>query len=338
MTFSRAISFKISVLFALSGVFLSCSRPVEIQRVKLLMGTKVEIIAEGKDRESLEKAINQGFKEIERLEAKLSRYREDSTISRINRSAGISPVQVDAEVFALIEKAVEVCGDSNGAFDPTILPVLSLWKFTEKDAVLPDEEEIKQRLSLVDCRKIILKKGENLVFLPEPGMGIDLGGIAKGYAADRTAEVLKKNGVRSGIVNAGGNLTVFGGKGRGTAIGVQDPRDRDKVLAKIYLKDSAVSTSGDYERFFIFRGIRYSHIIDPKNGYPARGEESVTVISQDGTLTDARSTALFVLGSDEGLKMLKSHPGMQAMFIDASGKKSMTPGLSERMLWLEGGN
>jgi thiamine biosynthesis lipoprotein len=338
MTFSRVIPFKIAVLFALSGVLQACSRPVEIQRVKLLMGTKVEIIAEGKDQESLEKAVNLGFNEIERLEAKLSRFREDSVISKINRSAGVSPVQVDAEVFALIEKAVAVCGDSNGAFDPTILPMMSLWKFTEKDAVVPSDEEIKQRLSLVDCRKIILKKDESLVFLPEPGMGIDLGGIAKGYAADRAAEALRKSGVRSGLVNAGGNLTVFGGKGRGTAIGVQDPRRRDQILAKIYLKDSAVSTSGDYERFFIFRGIRYSHIIDPKNGYPAQGEESVTVISQDGTLADAWSTALFVLGSDEGLKMLKSHPEMQAMFIDASGKRSMTPGLSERMIWLEGGN
>ena len=235
-----------------------------------------------------------------------------------------------------MKKSVEVCQDSNGAFDITILPVLLLWKFTEKDAAPPGDEEIKQKLNLVDCRKIILKKSENLVFLPEPGMGIDLGGIVKGYAADRAAEVLKRNGVKSGIVNAGGNLTVFGGKGRGMAIGVQDPRDRDKILAKIYLKDSSVSTSGDYEKFFIFRGIRYSHIIDPKDGYPARGQESVTVISQDGTWADAWSTALFILGSNEGLSLLKSHPGIEAMFIDGSGKKSISPGLSEKMIWLQG--
>jgi len=316
-----------------------CSRPPkEIKRVKLLMGTKVEITAQGKNEAIMEAAVNKGFDEIERLEKKFSRFEPDSVVSRINQNAGQSPVQVDSEVFGLIEKSVAFCNASNGAFEITILPVLSLWKYNDADPRPPGSQEIQEKLNLVDCQKIVLKKDQNLVFLPDPGMAIDLGGIAKGYAADKAAQKLRQNGVSAGIVNAGGNLTVFGGTGKGIAIGVRDPRQRGKVLAKIYITDGAISTSGDYERFFIYNGVRYSHIIDPRTGYPARGVESVTVFAENGADADAWSTALFVLGSDQGLKILAGKPGLQALFIDESGKKIMSPGLSQRLVWLKGEN
>jgi len=326
-----------AVLIALAGLACSCLRsPVEIRRVKLLMGTKVEIVAQGRNQASLEKAVNLGFQEVERLEAKLSRFRDDSMVSKINQNAGLGPVQVDPEVFMLLEKSAAICQETEGAFDITILPVLSLWKFDEKNAKPPSEEEVRQKLSLVDCAKIVLKKDQYLVFLPEPGMGIDLGGIAKGYAVDKAAEALKQNGAAAGIVSAGGDMRVFGGKGKGLAVGIQDPRQRGRVLAKIYLKDGALSTSGDYERFFVFQGVRYAHILDPKSGYPARGEQSVSVLGEDGLSTDAWATALFVLGSEEGLRMIKSRPGMEALFIDASGQRRVSPGLEARLVWLEG--
>lgn len=326
-----------AILLALAGTLCACERsPKEIRRVKLLMGTKVEIIAQGRNEASLAKAVELGFQEFERLEAGLSRYRDDSEVSKINRNAGVGPVQVSPELFMLLEKSLEICKDTGGAFDITILPVLSLWNFNEKNARPPSEEEVRQKLSLVDCQKIILKKDQYLVFLPEPGMGIDLGGIAKGYAVDRVAELLKRKGVSSGIVSAGGDMRVFGGKGRGLAVGIQDPRNRSRVLAKIYLKDSAISTSGDYERFFIFQGVRYAHILDPRSGHPAQGEESVSVVGESGLSTDAWATALFVLGSEEGLQMLKTRPGMEALFIDASGRRRASPELETKLVWLEG--
>jgi len=328
---------KLALILSLGLFLLQCSKaPVEIRRVKFQMGTKVEILVLGKDRAALEKAAADGFGEIERLEQKLSRFREDSMLSRINEAAGAHPVQVDSELFMLIQKSVEVCDESSGAFDITILPVLSLWKFNGQNSRPPSPEEVKDKLALVGCKKIILKKDESMVFLPDPGMAIDLGGIAKGYAADKVAELLQKEGVSAGIVNIGGDMKVFGGRGGGMAVGVQDPRHTGRVIAKIYLKDSAIATSGDYERFFIYRGIRYSHIIDPGTGYPVRGEESVSVIAKDGLTTDAWATALFVLGSEQGLKILESRPGLEALFIDQSGRRVQSRGLEQRLIWLKG--
>ena len=330
---------KIALAVLLASSLCFCSRPPkEIKRVKLLMGTKVEILAQGKDQAIMEAAVNKGFDEIERLEKKLSRFEPDSVVSRINQNAGQSPVQVDSEVFGLIEKSVAVCKESNGAFEITILPVLSLWKYNDANPKPPSSQEVREKLNLVDCKKIILKKDQNLVFLPEPGMAIDLGGIAKGYAADKAAQKLRQNGVSAGIVNAGGNLTVFGGTGKGMAVGIQDPRKRGKILAKIYITDGAISTSGDYERFFIYNGVRYSHIIDPRTGYPAQGEESVTIFAENGADADAWSTALFVLGSDQGLKILAGKTGFSALFIDESGKIVSSPGLSQRLVELKGEN
>lgn len=328
---------KIALALLLAGAGCFCARPPEeIKRVKLLMGTKVEIVAQGKDRDALERAVSKGFDEVERIEKIFSRFRDDSAISRINQNAGQSPVQVAPEAFMLIEKAVDICVQSSGAFDITILPVLSLWKFGDQNQKPPSAEEVREKLGQVDCKKIILKKDQNLVFLPDPGMAIDLGGIVKGYAADKAALVLRQNGVSAGIVNAGGDLRVFGGTGKGLAVGIQDPRQPGKVLAKIYLQDASVATSGDYERFFIHNGVRYSHIIDPRTGYPARGEQSVSVASENGAEADAWATALFVLGAGQGLKVIESKPGLQALFIDGSGKKTASPGLGPKLVWLKG--
>jgi len=338
MKFSPKAPSRILGLVMLFAVCSACKPPAEIRRTRLLMGTKVEIMVQGRDEAKLESAVDAGFQEIERLEAGLSRYQERSVISELNRNAGVSPVRVGPEVFALLEKAVEICRASNGAFDITILPVLELWKFDENSPAVPSEDQLQERLRLVGCDKIVLKKDQYLAFLPEPGMAADLGGIAKGYAADRAAQVLREKGVRSGIVNAGGDLRVFGAQGAGMAIGIQDPRRREKVFAKIYLKDSAVATSGDYQRFFIFEGVRYSHIIDPATGRPARGEESVSVISENGIDADAWATALFVLGSDPGLKLLRDRPGMEALFIAESGEFKTSPGLEQKLILIRGDN
>ncbi len=316
---------------------LSCVRsPKEIRRVELLMGTEVDIIAQGKSEPALQAAADRAFAEIERLEQKLSRYREDSAISRINQQAGIAPVAVDAETFMLVQKSLEVCRESSGAFDITILPALLIWKIDAKNPQPPADAEVKEKLKLTGCEKMVLDREQKTVFLPEPGMGIDLGGIAKGYAADCAVKILKDNGVSAGIVKAGGDMRVFGGEGKGLAIGIQNPRASGKVLAKIYLKDGAVSTSGDYERFYIFNGVRYSHIINPKTGYPVSGEASVTVKAQSGIESDAWSTALFVLGHERGLEVLKTRPGLEAFFIEPSGESHSSQWFRENLIAVSG--
>jgi len=312
----------------------SCA-PKEVREERFLMGTMVEIIAYGKNQSQLEKAVQDGFKEIERLEKKLSRYRADSVVSQINQNADKKPIKIDDEVFNLIEKAIEICKASRGAFDITALPLILLWNFDRENHLPPASKEVKEKLKLVGCDKIVLGKENQTVFFTEPGMMIDLGGIAKGYGAERVAEILKKSGVSAGIVNLGGDLRVFGGGGKGIAIGIQDPRDSSKVVAKIYLKDSAVATSGDYERFFIYQGVRYSHIIDPRNGFPASGQGSVSVLCEDGMEADAWATALFVLGAEKGIGVLKRIKGLEAVFIDENYNYQFTSGLEGKLIWLK---
>ncbi len=332
MKYFRIPIFLLSL--SLAGLLSACPQPDrEIKRVQFLMGTQVEIIARGADDKQLEQAASKGFGEIERLDFKLSKYRPDSMLSRINRQAGISPVKVDDEMMMLLEKSLQVCRESQGAFDPTILPMLSVWKIGDANPSPPGDAEVKEKLKLVGCGKIVLDQDHQTVFLPEPGMGIDLGGIAKGYAADRAAGVLKENGVKSGLVNAGGDLTVFGVTGKGIAIGIQHPRYREKIIGKVYLKRGAIATSGDYERFYIFNGVRYSHIIDPRTGYPVQREASVSVKADTGLIADAWATALFVLGREAGLKLLQSRPDLEALFLEPSGDFGATEWFYENMTW-----
>jgi len=330
----RFFLFFLGAIFFLPGA-CSSQKSQEIRRVRLMMGTEVEIIAQGKNQNQLEQAVEKGFKEIKRLEQKLSRFQNHSLVSQINLQAGKSPVPVDEEVFYLLKTAKEICQESGGAFDPTILPALELWKFNQKNPQPPSSAEIKKRLKLVGCENLILDEEKKTAYLVKPGMAIDLGGIAKGYASDRVVKVLEENRVEAGIVNVGGDLRVFGAGGKGFAIGIRHPSKKNQIIAKIYLKDSAIATSGDYERYFIFQGERYSHILDPRSGYPARGERSVSVLAEKGILADAWATALFVLGSEKGMELVKAHPELEAVFIDADGTRKISPGLKGKIIWLE---
>jgi len=316
---------------------LSCVRPAkEVRRVELMMGTEVDLLAQGKSEPELQQAVSRAFAEFERLEQKLSLYQADSAISRIAAQAGIAPVAVDDEVFMLVEKSLEVCRESEGAFDLTVLPLVALWRVEDQEARPPAEAEVKEKLELVGCEKIVLNPEAKTVFLPEPGMGIDLGGIAKGYAADCAVKILRDNGAAAGIVKAGGDLRVFGGEGKGMAVGLRNPREAGKILAKVYLKDGALSTSGDYERFYIFNGKRYSHIIDPRTGAPASGEASVSVKAASGIESDAWSTALFVLGHEAGMKLLQTRPGLEAFFLEPSGESHSSKWFADNLIAVSG--
>jgi thiamine biosynthesis lipoprotein len=277
-------------------------------------------------------AIDKAFLEIERLEKASNVYSPDSEISRINKHAGTAPVTVSSDIIKLLMKAQDVSEKTDGAFDLTIGPVISLYDF--RNAVKPGDSAISKNLSMVGYRNMVINTKQATVYLKKKGMLIDPGGIMKGFAAERAAEVLKKNGIVSGIVAVAGDIRAFGLKPDGNPwrVGIRDPngRQQDDIIAALELKDLSISTSGDYERFFILNGRRIHHLISPKTGYPAAGCRSVSIISPDGALADAYSTGIFILGPEKGLKVLE-WIGLEGVIIDEKGVMHTTPGIRGRL-------
>jgi thiamine biosynthesis lipoprotein len=256
----------------------------------------------------------------------LASFHKPSKLSEVNDHAGEGPFKPDPELLALIKESLRVADRSGGAFDPTIGPLSRLWNFSGGEPRLPEESEIAQALPKVGWQKVKIDETAGTIELPERGMALDLGGIAKGYALHRAAAVIRRLGVRNALVNAGGDILVVGEKapGRPWRIGIQDPRDPRGIAAVVDLRDRVILTSGDYERCFIKDGKRYHHILNPRTGYPAEGTQSVTIIAPEGVTADGTSTAVFVLGPEEGLKYIESVPEVQGMLIDSSGRVRMS--------------
>lgn len=285
-----------------------------------LMGTNVEMTAWDTDEAKVNSAFDAALKEIERIENEMSEWREGTAVSIINKKAGIEKIKVSDELSNVIAAAQKISGLSGGAFDISWAGMRGLWKFTKGEEHVPAPAEVMDRLPLVNYKNIELDEVEKTIFLKRPGMAIGLGGIAKGYAVDRAMQVLTDHGVRNAIVKAGGDMRVQGTKdGKPWEIGIQHPREKGKFLLRLNLSNISVSTSGDYERFFIKDGILYHHIIDPRTGYPAKGCQSVTILAQDTMTSDALSTAVFVLGPGKGVKLIKSIPGIEAIIVDSHG-------------------
>lgn len=319
------------LLYCATALFLACSPEKErvFRKSKILMDTLVTINVVANSEDKAERAIDKAFDEIERFEGLISFWSEDSEIAEINRKAGISPVKVSPLTLDIIEKALYVSKKTDGAFDPTVGPLMRLWDF--KKGIIPNEGIIKDRLKLVDYREMVVDKVNSTAFLRRKGMSFDTGGIAKGYAADLAVSVLKQEGLKAGLVAVAGDIKAFGTKpdGKPWLVGIRNPRPKEKddeVIATIELKDMAISTSGDYERFFIKNGKRYHHIMNPKTGQPAMGCQSVTVITKEGVFTDGFSTGIFVLGPERGLKLLEEL-GYGGVIIDTNGKIHITKGL-----------
>lgn len=295
------------------------------------MDTVVTITAVGEKKE-VEGPIDAVFLEIERLEALMSSFKEGSDVDRINKSSGIKSVKVEGDVLNVIQKAKKVSQITDGAFDITIGPLTNLWGLGIKEDYIPSQEEIQKAVSLVDFKKIIIKS-KTEIYLERKGMAIDLGGIAKGYVADRGVEVLKEKGIKAGIVAVAGDIRVFGKRpdGKPWHIGIRDPREEGKILATVDLEDSSISTSGDYERFFIKDGVRYHHIIDPKSGYPAQGCQSVTIISEKGVAVDALATGVFVLGPEKGMRLIEEIEGVEGIIVNPHGEIAISSGLKGKV-------
>jgi thiamine biosynthesis lipoprotein len=229
----------------------------------------------------------------------------------------------------VIKKSIEISNQSDGGFDITVGPLIKLWQKAREKEHPPSNEDLERSLDLVGFRNIMISP-DGKIFLKKDGMSIDLGGIAKGYAVDRAFDILRGLGFRNLIVNAGGDLKVGGMKfGKPWSIGIQDPRDQGKIIAKIKLKKGAIATSGDYEKYFMYQGKRYHHIINPKDGLPAWGCQSVTVLCEEGILADAMATAVFVLGPEKGFSLCQRTKGIDCLIIDREGKKIITQRLKE---------
>ncbi len=327
--------------FLLFALLSSCSPPQErlFKETRTSMYTVVEITVSSDSAKKAKTAIDRAFNELDRLARLLNFYSEDSEVFIINRNAGDKPVKVSPETLEIIDKALYVSENTEGAFDITVGPVVRLWDFQNK--VLPDEKMIKEKLKLVGYRNVIVDKEKSTVFLKTKGVQIDLGGIIKGYAADRAVEILKKKGIKSGIVAVAGDIKVFGRKpptGSDSGlwnVGIQNPRqesDRDEIIATIGLSDASISTSGDYQRFFIKDGKRYHHLLNPKTGYPAYGCQSVTIITKDAAFTDAFATGIFILGHEKGLDVIKKL-GFDGVIVDRDGKIYVTEGIKDKIKW-----
>jgi len=275
---------------------------------RVMMGTFVQVSSPYKEAASIV------FAEIKRIEDLLSKYNPDSEISKLNKSGKL---YVSPETFYIIKKSKEFWQLSDGAFDITVGVLVDLWGFTDKKYSLPAEERIKNVLELVGSDKIILHDKDNIVEFKTLGMNLDLGAIAKGYALDCAADKLKKAGINSCLINAGGQVYCLGDKfGKPWKIAIRDPREKD-FAGYLELKDKSVSTSGDYEQYFIRNKHRYSHILNPKTGFSAdSGIISVTVIASSGLTADALSTAIFVLGKEKGEALAKKFPDVQVKIIE----------------------
>ncbi|NBO57797.1 MAG: FAD:protein FMN transferase [Chitinophagia bacterium] len=293
------------------------------QREQLLMGNRFQITVVAENDEFATDCIDKAIKEIKRIEEILSTYQATSETNLINQFAGIQPVKVSSEVFQLVKRSIKISKLTQGAFDITYGSIdKRLWNFDCNMTELPDPETAKEMTRLINYRNIILNEIDSTVFLKEKGMRIGFGGIGKGYAAEMAKKVLIQLGVQSGIVNASGDLTVWGTQPNGEpwTVGIAHPDLTEKAFAMMELKDSAVATSGNYEKFVMINGEKYSHTIDPKTGLPVRGIKSVTIFSPNAEICDALATPVTIMGIQPSLHMVNQLNGVECVIIDDENK------------------
>lgn len=267
-----------------------------------------------------------------RVDARMSEWKESSPLAAVNRAAGREAVPVPADLRRLLLRAQELGAATDGAFDVTWAALWGLWDFRAADPRVPPADEVARRAALVDYRRLVVDDAAGTAFLPEEGMLVGLGGIAKGFALDAAAAALAARGVDDFLLTAGGQVLARGDRGgRPWQVGIRDPRGApDDLFARLAVRDASLSTSADNESFFVVDGVRYHHVLDPRTGWPARGLRSATVVARDATTADALSTALLVLGPERGLAAAE-RLGAEAVLVDDAGRLHATPGVAARL-------
>jgi thiamine biosynthesis lipoprotein len=297
-------------------------------REEAIMGTAVRVELWHDKATAARAAMSAVMDEMHRIDASMSPYKPDSELSRINREAAQKPVPISQEMYDLIARSIEFSKLSGGAFDITFSSVGYLYDYREH--VKPTAAQIAKALPGINYRHLQLDPKARTIHYARPGVRIDLGGIAKGYAVDNCIAILKGRGIANAIVTAGGDSRLLGDRrGRPWNIGIRDPRRRGEVAAVLPLADVAISTSGDYERFFEEDGVRYHHIINPRTGKSATGVRSVTIIGPDGITTEGLTKSVFVKGPKEGMRLIESLKGVDAIIIDDAGRMRYSPGLRD---------
>jgi thiamine biosynthesis lipoprotein len=328
---SLCIVMVVVAALLISGCLSNIAAPKPYKETQFLMDTIIEITAYGPGAEG---AVKAAFGEFQRLHTLTNNFDENSQISKINQMAGKEKIAVDPSLVKIIKFSQDVSDKLGDSFDITIGPLTKLWGIGNKGEYVPSQAEIDKVLPLVNYHLIEVDTDANTVYLPKVGMMLDLGAIAKGYATDQAIEVLKAKGITSALVNAGGNVRVIGNKpdGKPWRIGIQNPRDTDGISGKLALTEwDTMETSGDYQRFIMKDGIRYSHILDPRTGWQPREVASVTMVNNSSTYGDILSKPIFVLGVEKGLELLKQFPGNEAVIVTLDGKIIITPGLEGKI-------
>jgi thiamine biosynthesis lipoprotein len=339
LRFGKMEKFRALIFLFLIFFICGCGEK-EYNRVEFLMDTVVEVKVCHRNKAKAEEAIDSAMEEIRRVEQKMSCFLPGSEVSKINREALLerakgSPlaggwIAVSDELFSLLSEAIRLSNLTKGRFDITIYPLCRIWKFERDNVEVPDKEEIEKKKRLVNYNNMVIENGK--IKFAKRGMGIDLGGIAKGYAVDAAIRVLKEKNVESAMVNAGGDIYVLGRKqGKPWRIGIRHPRKGGEILGIVEVEDKAIVTSGDYERYFFSEGKRYHHILNPKTGYPANECQSVTIVAKKATIADGLATGVFVLGPREGMDLVESLEEVEGVIVNKEGEMSVSSGLVSKI-------
>jgi thiamine biosynthesis lipoprotein len=289
------------------------------------MGCVYTIVVYGRETASLREATAAALDEVDRIDRLMSHYKKDSELSRVNREAAERAVKVGPELFNFIAECLRYSRESDGAFDITVGPLMKAWGFFRGEGRTPSEAELAEARNRVGYQHVILNQKDGTIFFDKPGVELDLGGIAKGYAVDRAVAVLKQHGVTSALVSSGGSTIYAMGAPPGKpawTIEVQDPVERNRIATTVLLKDKSLSVSGSYEKFFELDGVRYSHVMDPRTGRPVQGVLSVAVITDDGTSGDALDNVFYALGVERSSARLKNFSANEVIFfLPESGER-----------------
>jgi thiamine biosynthesis lipoprotein len=312
---------RVFIVFLFLFTSITFSQVIHKRTVSLL-GSPFEISLVAKDTLEANRHIDEAIMEVKRIENLISDWIPTTLISEINKNAGVKPVKVTDELFELIERAIKISKLTDGAFDISYASMDKIWKFDGSMTVMPSPEAIKNSVAKVGYKNIILDKEKHTVFLKLEGMKLGLGGIGQGYIADKIKELLKRKGVVAGLVNVSGDISTWGKQpdGQQWKVGIKNPMNKNKIFATFPLEDTAVETSGNYEKYVTFNGIRYSHIIDTRTGYPATGLTSVTIFAKTTELADALATGVFVLGKEVGMDLVNQLPGISCIMVDDKGR------------------
>jgi FAD:protein FMN transferase len=324
------------VLFVFAVLpFFSCKSAIPA-RTEFVLGTvcTINLYDRGTDQIYAEM-----FGRLKDLESILSANRDDTNIAVINQNAGIVPVKANPETMAILSEALLFSEKTGGLFDPTIGPLVKAWNIGTEYAAIPSKEKLETAKALVNWKKLTLSKENGTVFLQDRGMKLDLGAIAKGFAADEMTRILTSHGIKRAIIDLGGNIYAVGEKAKGTpwVIGIRDPeQEQGESIMSIPVSNESVVTSGIYERFFMANGVRYHHILDPETGYPVNNElMSVSIIATNSMLADALSTSTFLLGTEKGMELIESTEGTEAVFINKNHEVRYSKGLINKIKLLD---